>query len=89
MANMQLYRQCKLKREYEPGLFAHTVSFLPDNFATKGARLELKNHKGEWENGWEVEGVSEATKSLAEVNDMHHEGRRIVEKDDHGRLRGK
>ena len=44
------YRQCRLRNGSR-----HMTSWLPDRFARKGAVLKLRNHEGEWDNGWLVE----------------------------------
>jgi hypothetical protein len=44
-----IFVQCTLRRNN-----VEQVSWIPMKFALHGNVLRLKNHKGIWENGWEV-----------------------------------
>lgn len=53
MSKATFYRQCFMKKSCGASTLS-TTSYIPDEFATVGATLKLRQDDGEWENGWVV-----------------------------------
>ena len=47
------YRQCALQRAEGAGV-CRVVSFLPEKYAAVGHVLRLRDHRGQWSDGWVV-----------------------------------
>ena len=56
---VKAYKQCTLVRQLENAT-QHTTSWIPECFAVVGDVLKLRNHEGEWVNGWKVVSASDA-----------------------------
>lgn len=56
------YTQCSLKRGN-----SHHMAWIPTKFAVKGKFIKIKRAEDDWEDGWEVVGVSEGTRTEADT----------------------
>jgi hypothetical protein len=52
--NIIYYKQCVLERVNSPISFSMTTSWLPEEFATIGQFVKLKQEDGTWSDGWKV-----------------------------------
>lgn len=52
------YRQCELHRKTEDSLVIR-LTYLPERYARRNARLKLRDEEGVWTDGWTVVWVGE------------------------------
>lgn len=56
MSKVIYFRQCRLEKKVENG-HKCMVSYIPDQYATVGKVLKLRDSDKNWENGWVVTGA--------------------------------
>jgi hypothetical protein len=58
------YTQCSLKR-----INQHHMAWIPSKFAVMNKFIKIKKDDKTWEDGWEVIGVSQGTRSVEDVTE--------------------
>ena len=61
MTNKEEYTQCTMERTTENGGILRIVSFIPSQYAVLGKVLKLKDHAGEFLDGFKVVTVHSAS----------------------------
>ena len=69
--DMDFHRQCILEKGSK-----RQTSWIPEEYAKSGRCLELKDEKGNWDNGWKVVQIG-GRKSSKEVDERSRDGKRL------------
>jgi hypothetical protein len=70
MSKATYFRQCRLVKKIQAGT-RHQTSWLPEQFAQVGKVLKLRDDGGVWEDGWQVEAVSQTRLPEESLFDPH------------------